>query len=201
MSRIMQFIKSRPLTVAAVGAIAIVAGATAVSAQYGPPGWGSGWRGHGGGYERGHGRHGGFDRSARFCERDSARWAPVMRAWMKADLNLNSAQSGEFDKLADTLMPAMLALKAEFCTNLATSTAPAPERFEKLAALLRKAADSADKAVAPAKSFYGQLDDKQKARVEEMAARRGHHGRMGGRDRGDGPGQGTPGAPGAMPPR
>jgi hypothetical protein len=206
MSRISQFIKARPLAVAAVGAIAIIAGATAVSAQYGP-GWGGGY-----GWGRaGPMGQGGFDRRARFamfCANNTARYQPVARAYVKADLNLNPAQSAEFDKLADVLMPAMEAIKAEACNNFGARTAPAPEKLEKLAGILRKAADAAEQSVAPAKTFYAQLDDQQKARVEQLTERRGgmrrgwhggHHG---------GPGYGGPGGPGGpnwgpggMPPR
>ena len=68
----------------------------------------------------------------------------------------------------------------------------APERLEKFAKVLRKAADTAEKTVDPAKSFYASLDDKQKARVEELSNRRHRFG--GGRGRFmDGPGMGGPG--------
>ncbi|HRJ70548.1 MAG TPA: Spy/CpxP family protein refolding chaperone [Beijerinckiaceae bacterium] len=188
MSRFMQFIKARPITTVVVGAGLVLAGVTAVSAQYGPgwsggPGWGRGgpgWEGHG--WHRGGGMMERGARFARFCSSEPQRYAPVARAWVKADLNLNAGQSAEFDKLADVLLPALEQVKQEACNNFSARSAPAPEKLEKLAAVLRKAADAAEKSVAPAKTFYAQLDEKQKARVEEMTERRGrgHHGWRGG---------------------
>lgn len=209
MSKFMQFIKARPFTAAAVGAGLLFAGVTAVNAQYGP-GWGPGWGG--GGWNRGGHAMGGMDRGARFarfCGNDTARYAPVARAWVKADLNLNSAQAGEFDKLADLVLPALEQVKQEACNNFSARSAPAPEKLEKLAAVLRKAADAAEKAVAPTKTFYAQLDEKQKARVEEVMDRRGrmHHGERGWRGQHGQQGpqgippMGHPGQPGAQPPR
>jgi hypothetical protein len=94
-------------------------------------------------------------------------------------------------------------IKQEVCGNFGPNAAKvtAPEKLEKLAASLRKAADAAEKAVGPAKSFYAQLDDKQKARVEEVSERRrmAHRGDRDGRGWGrggpgyGGPGQGGPG--------
>lgn len=193
MSRFLQFIKARPLTSAIVGAGLVFAGVTAVSAQYGP-GWGRGGPGweHRGGQGMMRGERG--ERFARFCSVETGRYAPVARAWIKADLNLNGAQSGELDKLADVLLPAMEMVKQEACNNFSARSAPAPEKLEKLAAVLRKAADAAEKSVGPAKSFYAQLDEKQRARVEEVMERRGRRGHHGWR------GQGQQGGPQGGPP-
>ena len=54
------------------------------------------------------------------------------------------------------------------------------------------AADAPEWTVDPAKSFYASLDDKQKARVEELSNRRHRFGGGGGRFM-DGPGMGGPG--------
>lgn len=173
MSKIGSFIKRRPVLTALLGGGVLIAGIGAVNAQYG--GWGGhgGWRGHHGG----HGMMRGA-RMERMCGMDTARWQPVMRAWVKADLGLNAAQSAEFDKLADVVHPAVDQIKGEVCGNFGPSAAKvtAPERLEKAAATARKAADAMDKAVGPAKSFYATLDEKQKARVEELMERR--RGRM-----------------------
>ena len=190
MSGFTDFIKTRPIVSAALGIAVLAAGASAVSAQYGQGGW---QRGGPGGWDRG-GPSMGMSRGARFerfCANETARYQPVARAFVKADLRLSGAQSTEFDKLADVLMPAMEALKAEACNNFATRTAPPPEKLEKLAAMLRKAADAAEQSVGPAKTFYAQLDDKQKARIDEVMERR----RGGFRHGGMGPG--GPGGPGA----
>lgn len=213
MSRFGSFIKSRPLLSAALGGAVLLAGAGAVSAQFG--GWGGGpggWRDHHGG----RGMMGRGARLERMCSMDSARWHPVFRAWVKADLNLTPAQSTEFDKLADVAHPAMEQIKGEVCANFgpAAPKVTPPERLEKAAATMRKAADAMDKAIAPAKAFYNSLDDKQKARVDELTDRRSRmaRGDRGGDDRGwgrrwrDQPGAGPQGGPmmqhpgGQMPP-
>lgn len=212
MSKIVSFIKTRPVLTALIGGAVLLAGASAVSAQYGG-GWGGGWRGHHGGP----GMMGRGARLERFCSMDTARWQPVMRAYIKADLNLNPAQSTEFDKLVDMVHPAMDSIRAEVCGSFGPNApkVTAPERLEKAASAMHKAADAMDKAVAPAKSFYNTLDDKQKARVEQLMDRRrmgrgGHGGwgegrQWGGHGMGMGRGQmgqqDGPSAPFAPPPR
>ncbi|MCA0425387.1 MAG: Spy/CpxP family protein refolding chaperone [Proteobacteria bacterium] len=180
MSRFGDFVRSRPVLSALVASAVVVAGVSAVSAQYGQ---GGGWhRGGPGGWNR-------MARMERMCGMETARWAPVARAWVKADLALTPAQATEFDKLADVAQPAMDQIKGEVCGNFGPSApkVAAPERLEKLAQTTRKAADALDKLVAPAKAFYASLDDKQKARVEEvLSRRRGGRGMM----RGDGDGRG-----------
>lgn len=151
---------------------------------------GDGW--HGRGMGPGGPRAAGIQR---MCERDPLRFEGVARAYLKADLDLNGQQSGELDKLANGLVPALKdlrdALCADFGANAATLTAP--ERLEKFAALLRKAADTAQNTVAPAKSFYATLDEKQKGRVEELSQRRGRYMGHGGPGRFDGPPPGPDG--------
>ncbi|MCZ8374542.1 MAG: Spy/CpxP family protein refolding chaperone [Beijerinckiaceae bacterium] len=125
---------------------------------------------------------------ARLCERDPLKFEGVARAFLKADLDLTPAQNAELDKLATGLVPALKELRDEMCNNFAVRGASsAPERLEKFASVLRKAADTAEKSVQPAKSFYATLDDKQKSRVEELANRRPPHMR-GGPGRHGGPG-------------
>lgn len=202
MTSILTLIKSRPLLATAIGGVVLLAGAGAVSAQYGG-GWGGpgGWRGHHGGAGPMRGA-----RLERMCSMDSARWQPVFRAWVKADLNLTATQSAEFDKLADIAQPAMEQVKTEACGNFgpnAPKVTP-PERLEKAAATMRKAADAMDKAVAPAKAFYATLDEKQKARVDELMDRRGRMARGDGGPRRrwqqqDGPQGGPPGMPHGAP--
>lgn len=160
------------------------------------PGWG--WHGPGGdgGYGQGwHGRRMGMGPRGggmqRMCERDPLRFEGVARAYLKADLSLNAQQNAELDKLAAGLVPALKDIRDAVCNDFAKAGAntTAPERLEKFAGLLRKAADTAEKTVAPAKSFYATLDDKQKARVEELSQRRRPLGPMGpGGPGGDGPG-------------
>ena len=189
MSRIGNFIKTRPVIATLLGGAVLLAGVGAVSAQYGggmggPGGWhrGGGMGGHGWGRQA---------RMERMCGMETARWAPVARAWIKADLALTTAQAAEFDKLADIVAPAVEQIKGEVCGNFGPSApkVTAPERLEKAASATRKAADAMDKAIAPAKAFYATLDEKQKARVEEMSQRR--RDRMGHGDmRGDGQGDG-----------
>lgn len=159
------------------------------------------WARDGGGYGPWHGRGmmGRQERGMgmqRMCERDPLKFEGVARAFIKADLDLNATQNAELDKLATGLVPALKALRDEACNNFAVrGNATAPERLEKFASVLRKAADTAEKTVAPAKSFYATLDDKQKARVEELSQRRFHHGRGGPGGSGDmqGPGMRGPG--------
>lgn len=133
----------------------------------------------------------------RMCERDPLKFEGVARAFLKADLDLTPAQNAELDKLAQALVPSLKVVRDEMCNNFAAGKdAPIPDRLEKFSQVLRKAADAAQAAVPPARSFYATLDEKQKARAEELAARRPHHfgppgGPMGG------PG-GGPGGPGPM---
>jgi hypothetical protein len=145
-------------------------------------GYGPRWHGRG----MGPGRQGGIQR---LCERDPLKFEGVARAFIKADLDLTPAQNTELDKLASGLVPALKALRDEACNDFAArGTMTAPERLEKFAKVLRKAADTAENTVAPAKSFYATLDDKQKARVEELSNRRHRFGGRGGRGGPDGPG-------------
>ena len=148
------------------------------------------WARHGGDYGgRWHGRghmtqgHMGPMRAGgmeRMCERDPLKFEGVARAFLKADLDLTASQNDELDKLAGGLVPALKDLRDEMCNNFAIrGNATAPERLEKLAAVLRKAADTAEKTVQPTKSFYAALDEKQKTRVEELVNRRPPFGRMG----------------------
>jgi hypothetical protein len=126
-------------------------------------GFGPGWRG-------------GPDRQARMqrmCERDPLRFEGVVRAFLKADLDLKPDQNGKLDELAGVLVPALKDVRDEVCNNFsAQGPVTAPVKLERLAATLRKAADAAEKAVPPAKTFYATLDDKQKARVDELSERR-----------------------------
>ncbi len=178
---------SKPLTKwliagAAVATIGVGVGIAEWGPRYGGPG---GWRGQG--------PEGMMRQQARMCERDPLRYEGVARAFLRADLDLKSEQNAEMEKLAAILVPALKDLRDEVCNNFAGKTGPAPERLERLAIILRKAADAAEKTVSPAKSFYASLDDRQKARVDELSERRrmrGHHhsGPMMG-----GPGMGGPG--------
>jgi len=154
--------------------------------NWGPGFWGGPdqWGGRG---ERGRwreryedrGDHGGWrmgstggPRMARMCETNPLRFQGVVRAYLKADLDLTGAQSAEFDKFADTIVASLTDVRGEACGQLAKRGATAPERLEQIAAVLKKASAAADAAVGPAKSFYAQLDDKQKARVEDLSERR-----------------------------
>lgn len=155
--------------VAIVGALAgaAVIGAGAVHAR---------WERHGD--DRSFGHHSRADRLARFCERDVLRYAPVARAFVKADLRLQEPQGAAFDTLADTVLPGLESLKREVCSDFVSRTAPAPERLKELADNLRRAADLAERAVAPAEAFYATLDETQKQRLEQLTDR-GRHGRAG----------------------
>lgn len=159
-------------------------------ARHGGDGYGPRWQG------RGMGRQGGIQR---MCERDPLKFEGVARAFLKADLDLTPAQNAELDKLASGLVPALKELRDQACNDFASQgKLTAPERLEKFAKVLRKAADTAEKTVDPAKSFYAALDDKQKARVEELSNRQHRFGRRGGRfmdgpDGMHGPGMGGPG--------
>lgn len=136
-------------------------------------------------------RAGGMER---MCERDPLKFEGVARAFLKADLDLTATQNDELDKLASGLVPALKDLRDEMCNNFAVKgAATAPERLEKLASVLRKAADTAEKTVQPTKSFYAALDDKQKSRVEELVNRRPPFGRMGPDGPPPGPGMRGPG--------
>ncbi|MCA3644203.1 MAG: Spy/CpxP family protein refolding chaperone [Methylobacterium sp.] len=164
---------SKPLTRwliagAAVLTIGIGVGIAEWGPRYGGPG---GWRSHG--------PESMMRQQARICERDPLRYEGVARAFLRADLDLKAEQNAEMEKLAAILVPALKDLRDEVCNNFAGKAGTAPERLERLAIILRKAADAAEKTVQPAKSFYATLDDRQKARVDELAERRrmrGHHG-------------------------
>lgn len=132
-------------------------------------------RGPGGRQHQEYGR-GGPDRAerfARFCAGDRERFAPVARAYVKVDLRLDAKQSGEFDRLADIVIPGLTELKREVCNDFSGRGAPTPERLAALAENLRRAADLAQAAVEPARGFYATLDERQKARIDELAERRG----------------------------
>jgi hypothetical protein len=134
-----------------------------------------GWGGQGGWREGGWREGRMMDRGARFqrfCSTDTARWQPVARLYVKTDLRLSTEQSVSFDRLADQVLPALEDVKREACSSFAARAGTAPERLRALADVLKKAADVADKAVEPAQAFYTSLDDAQKARVEEVMARR-----------------------------
>lgn len=131
-------------------------------------GQGQGW--HGMGWRGGHSK---MERNQRLCERDPLRYESVLRAYLKADLDLKPEQNAELDKLAAVLVPALKDVRDEVCNNfVGQANAKAPERLERVGSILRKAADAADKSLAPAKAFYAGLDDKQKARVDDLADRR-----------------------------
>ncbi len=152
-----------------------VLSAGAVSAQWGAPRgehWGGG--SYGGG-PRGEGMR--MARFQQFCRNDTARYQPVARLFVKADLKLNKEQEAAFDTLADTLLPALEGVKSEACNNFAVRAGTAPDQLRHMAAVLRKAADAAENAVEPANQFYAKLDDGQKARVEELTERRRGMGR------------------------
>lgn len=163
MSRIIDFMKRRPIISTLLGGAVVLGGVGAVSAQYygGPGNWG----------------HGGWGRQARmerFCNMPSARFQPVARAYIKADLNLTPAQAAEFDKLADVIAPAFEEIKGDLCGSLGANAPKItpPEKLEKIAVALRKAATAAENAVGPAKSLYGQLDDAQKAQIDRKMEQR-----------------------------
>ncbi len=150
--------------VAAVGLLA--AGAVQAQWERGP-----GWR-----QQHGEMGRGGPDRGARFarfCANDAERFAPVARAYVKADLRLDARQSGEFDRLADIVLPGLTELKRKVCDDFARRGAPTPERLAQLAESLRRAADLAQSAIEPARGFYATLDEAQKARVDALAQPRG----------------------------
>lgn len=165
------------------GAAILTVGVGVGIADWARDGGGHGGRWHGRGMmgqERGAGMQ-------RMCERDPLKFEGVARAFLKADLDLTTAQNAELDKLAVGLIPALKELRDEVCNNFAVrGNATAPERLERFASVLRKAADTAEKTIAPAKSFYVTLDDRQKSRVEELSNRRpphfGGHGGHGGFD-------------------
>lgn len=154
--------------------------------------WGHGPRWGSGGPHRmmgGSGGSGGPGGPGGLCARDPLRFEGVARAYLKADLDLKPEQNAEMEKLAAILVPALKDLRDEVCNNFAGKSAPAPERLERLALILRKAADAADKSVPPTKSFYASLDERQKARVDELSNRRhGMRGRRGEGGEGRGPG-------------
>jgi hypothetical protein len=134
------------------------------------------WDRGGPGYRHGETGRGGPDRAerfARFCASDRERFAPVARAYVKADLRLDAKQSGEFDRLADIVIPGLTELKREVCSDFSGRGAPSPERLAALAENLRRAADLAQAAVEPARGFYATLDERQRARIDELAERRG----------------------------
>ncbi|CAN1557531.1 LTXXQ motif family protein [Rhabdaerophilaceae bacterium] len=141
-----------------------------VGASFAEWGGGSRWRS---GPQHGMGPMGG---GANFCARDPLKFEGVARAFLKADLDLKTEQNAELEKLAGTLVPALKDLRDEICNNFVGKSAPAPERLERFALILRKAADAAEKTVPPTKAFYATLDDRQKARVDELSERRRHGG-------------------------
>jgi hypothetical protein len=170
---------SRPITKWLIAAAAVGTIGVGVSiAQWGPRGGPEGWRAGGPGMMRGG--------PARLCEQDPLRYEGVARAFLRADLDLKAEQNAEMEKLTNILVPALKDLRDEVCNSFAGKSGPAPDRLERFALILRKAADAAEKSVPPAKSFYATLDDRQKARVDELADRRG--GRYGGHDRWQGEG-------------
>lgn len=192
-----RILASRAIAVAVAGSVALVAAGGFTYAQLETPApraepvdW------YGFGHHRGEGRGRMSDwrggpgpgRLGRLCDRDPLRFEGVARAFIKADLDLNTQQAADLDRLGAALVPALKELRTDVCANFAESRpGTAPERLERLAAVLRKAADAAQGAVEPTKSFYAQLDERQKARVEEMAERRRgggwRDGRGGDRDR------------------
>ncbi len=116
-----------------------------------------------------------FERRARFerfCANDTARYHPVLRAFVQADLRLDAGQRAQFDRLADLVLPGLEDLKREVCNDFVARGGPAPDRVAHLAAVLRKAADMAERAVEPSRQFYASLNEEQKQRVEELTNRR-----------------------------
>jgi len=170
-----------------VASLAVVAlGAGLAVADWSRSGEGGG---HGPRWWRGHEGRG--PKVERMCERDPLKFEGVARAFLKADLDLTPAQNAELDKLAQQLVPSLKVVRDEMCNNFAAGKdAPIPDRLEKFSQVLRKAADAAQAAVPPARNFYATLDDKQKARVEELAARKHRFGPP--------PGMMGPGGPGPM---
>lgn len=159
------------------GAAVLTIGAGVAVADWARGGYGAGQGGYG---WHGRGMHGaqGQARMERFCERDPLRFEGVARAFIKADLDLTSAQNAELDKLAAGIVPALKDLRDEVCNNFSERNASAPDRFERMAKILRKAADAAEKNAAPVRNFYAALDEKQKQRVDEVANRRHRGGPM-----------------------
>ncbi len=156
-------------------------GAGVVNAQMGGGPWGERWmesrweRGDGprwGGQGWGGGRGMRAERFIRFCASDTARYAPVVRIFAKADLRMTDVQAKEFDALADQVLPALEDIKREACNNFAAMSGKAPEKLAQFSSVLRKAADAADKAVEPARKFYASLSPDQQARVDELTERR-----------------------------
>lgn len=166
------------LTVAALLGVGGLIGAGVVQAQmsdWGGPRWRDGWRGGDhwrGPRDDGH-RMGGhrFERFVRFCNFETSRFHPVVRAYVKADLRLNDAQAKEFDALADHVLPAFEDVKRDACAKVATISDKAPEKLAQFSSVLRKAADAVDKTVEPARKFYASLEPSQQARVDELADR------------------------------
>jgi hypothetical protein len=154
--------RRRALVSAGVAGLILVT-AGAVHAQWERGGW------HGpphGRFERG-------ARSERWCGNDTARYHPVVRAFVRADLRLSDAQGSQFDRLADLVLPGLEDVKRELCSDLVARQGPAPDRLARLAAVLRKAADTAEKAVEPSRAFYASLDEQQKQRADQLVERRG----------------------------
>jgi hypothetical protein len=147
------------LIAAGLAALALVAGGTVHAA------WDrGGWRGP----PEGRGM-----RVQRLCANDTARFHPVVRAYVRADLRLSEGQAAEFGRLTDLVLPGLEELKREVCNDFLSRRGPAPERLAHLAAVLRKAADTAERAVDPSQKFYSSLDERQKERVDQLTARRG----------------------------
>lgn len=167
------------LAVAALLGVGGLVGAGVVQAQMGGGpfgggrwGWERGDSPRWGGGSPGMGRGMRAERFMRFCAADTGRYAPVVRAFAKADLRMTDLQAKEFDALADQVLPALEEVKREACNNFAAMSGKAPEKLAQLASVLRKAADTAEKAVEPTRKFYASLSADQQARVDELAERR-----------------------------
>jgi hypothetical protein len=119
------------------------------------------------------GRHARGARLERFCASETARYHPVVRAYVRADLRLSEAQAADFERLADLVLPALEELKRGACNDFVSRRGPAPERLAHFAAVLRKAADTAEGALEPSRKFYASLDESQKERVDQLTERRG----------------------------
>jgi LTXXQ motif family protein len=169
----------------ALGALGLYTAQAFAQRGYGPEGFGPGWRMHNhgmpgpggmmgqGGWREGRGpgaMRG--ERFARFCSEDTARWQPVARLFIKTDLRLTEQQSQAFDRLADSLLPALEGVKAQACDNFASRAGAAPDRLQHLSGILKKASTAAEEALGPAQAFYATLSDAQKARVDQMLDRR-----------------------------
>jgi hypothetical protein len=112
-----------------------------------------------------------MERMRAYCARDTERYEPAIRLYIKADLRLNKDQETAFDQLADAVMPAIADVKKARCEGIdAVANMTPPERLQRRAGMLRKMADVAEKATEPLNKFYGSLDDAQKERVQRVVA-------------------------------